>query len=342
MVTEEQITLYAIGAMDPREAAEFERQIAASPDAVQLRKRIAEEKAALVALLTQAESITPSPSLKSKLMARVDADIASAAPVQPVSPRPVTASKPAQIQQQQPATRTNLGDIWRYLFGGLSVGFAALALVFGLNWMNAQSQLASVQSQLTAAQSNTAEATAELQRANARVAELEGNLAQARADVAAANTALASAQTSAEQAQAEVAAAQNRIAQTETQLTNVLGEIAVLNQSDVRISALPSIKNGYEQGNVRVFYSPDGKTALFIVSNLPKLSADKDYQVWLIKDKLPLPSSVFDTNDNGTVRFIVESDEPFSAFQNLGITVEPAGGRPTPNPEGPVYLGPID
>ncbi len=340
MVTEEQITLYAIGAMDSREAAEFERQVATSPDAAQLRKRIAEEKAATMALLMQVEAVTPSPALKSKLMSRVEADIArTSSAAQPVRQTPAPALKPPQAQQT--STRSGIRDLWRYLFGGLSVGFAALALVFGLNWMNAQSQLTSVQSQLTAVQNNAAAASAELQRMNARVAELEGNLAQAQADVVAASTALASAQNDAELARADVAAAQDRVAQTELQLTNVLSEMSVLNQSNIRISALPSIKNGYEQGNVRVFYSPDGKTALFIVSNLPKLSADKDYQVWLIKDKLPLPSSVFDTNDDGTVRFVVESDEPFSAFQNLGITVEPAGGRPTPNPEGPVYLGPI-
>jgi len=286
MVTDEQITLYAIGALDAREMAEFERQIATSAE---LRRRVAEEKAATAGLLMYAEPVAPPPALKARLMARIGSDVTSTPNVEP-----------------KPQARAGLGDIWRYLLGGLSIGFAALALVLGIGLINSQSQLATMQ-----AQANLAKA--ELQSASGKAAQLEQELAQA----------------------------QTRTEEAITQLASVQREISVLNQTDIRTVALPSNKAGFESGNIRVFYSPDGKTALFIVSNLPKLSADKDYQVWLIKDKLPLPSSVFDTDGDGTVRFIVESDEPFAAFQNLGITIEPAGGRPTPNPEGPIFLGPI-
>ncbi len=288
MVTDEQITLYAIGALDARETAEFERQIAASTE---LRRRVAEEKAATASLLMYAEPVAPPAALKAKLMARIGTD-------------PIAIASPKVESKLQ--VRAGLGDIWRYLLGGLSIGFAALALVLGVGLMNTQSQLTAMQ-----AQANLAKA--ELQSARGKAAQLEQDLAQARAGAG----------------------------EAITQLASVQREISVLDQTDIRTAALPSNKAGFEGGNIRVFYSPDGKTALFVVSNLPKLSADKDYQVWLIKDKLPLPSSVFDTDAAGTVRFIVESDEPFAAFQNLGITIEPAGGRPTPNPEGPIFLGPI-
>jgi anti-sigma-K factor RskA len=69
------------------------------------------------------------------------------------------------------------------------------------------------------------------------------------------------------------------------------------------------------------------------------LQPDQTYQVWLIKDGVPLPSSVFNTSVDGRGRLIVTGDEPFSAYQAFGITVEPAGGRPTPNPAGPIFLG---
>ncbi len=314
MVTDEQITLYAIGALDAREAAEFERQIAASAE---LRKRVAEEKAAAASLLVYAKPVAPPPALKAKLMARIGSDIASTPKVEP---------------KQQ--TRAGLGDIWRYLLGGLSAGFAALALVLGVGLLNSQSQLAAIQSQANVAKT-------ELQSTSERAAQLERDLVQARADLEQTQAAVVMADARANKSAIDTTAAQIRADAATTQLASVQREISVLNQTDIRTAALPSNKAGFESGNIRVFYSPDGKTALFIVSNLPKLSADKDYQVWLIKDTLPLPSSVFDTDDAGTGRFIVESAEPFAAFQNLGVTIEPAGGRPTPNPEGPIYLGPL-
>ena len=315
MVTDDQITLYVIGAMDAREAAAFERQVAASAE---LRQCVAVEKAAVSALLMGADSIAPPAALKDKLMARIDADV-----TKPVAPTAKANEQPR---------RAGLGDIWRYIFSGLSAGFAALALVLGIGLVNTQSQVGQLQTQLTAAQNASSAANAELQTATARAEQLTQALAQAQ-QVA------ATAQAGVTQSADQVASARTKAEQVETQLASVRSELAVLNQSSVRMASLPANKTGFESGAIHVFYSPDGKMALITVANLPKLAADKTYQVWLIKGNECLPSSIFNVGADGSGRLVVQSDEPFSVFQNLGITIEPTGGRPTPNPDGPIYLG---
>ena len=311
MVTDEQITLYAIGAMDAREAADFERQVAASAD---LRKRVAEEKAATSAFLLSTPPVAPPPALKNKVMAQIGADIAK------------------QAMRAQPAPRVGARDVWRYLLGGLSAAFAALALVFGLNWYNTQAQLAQVRNTLSDVQ-------AQVLVSEARTAQLTNDLAQARADLDQAKVTIATTEANASHVQTDLAVAQAKVDQASNELVMSQRELSVLHQNIVRTTALPASKAGFESGAIHVFYSPDGKTALITVTNLPKLSADKTYQVWLIKGNERLPSNVFNVGEDGTGRLVVQSNEPFSAFQNLGVTIEPAGGRPTPNPEGPIYLG---
>jgi anti-sigma-K factor RskA len=125
----------------------------------------------------------------------------------------------------------------------------------------------------------------------------------------------------------------------QAELARVQTELGVLSQAGVRSATLPANNPQFTGGPVTVFYAPKSKSALITVANLPALAPDQDYQVWLIKDGVPLPSSVFDTNVTGDGRLIVTSDEPFEAYQSVGVTVEPAGGRPTPNPDGPIFLG---
>jgi anti-sigma-K factor RskA len=322
MVTDEQITLYAIGAMDAQEAAEFERQLASSPE---LRARVAEEEAAVAALLTSVEPVAPPPVLKQKLMARIDEEVATEAPADAI----------------RTVARAGLGDIWRYLLGGLSAALAALALVFGIGLANSQSQVAQLQA-------NAQDVAAQLQQANARVAELERDLAQAQSQIEQAHNQLELSQQAAktaqgdvEKARADLTSAQTDAAKVQNELAAAMRELTVLNQPEVRLASLPANKDEFESGAVKVFFSPQSNQALITLSNLPPLGANQTYQLWLIKGNTLLPSSVFNTGTDGTGRLVVESDELFSEFDRIGVTVEPAGGRSTPSPEGPIFLGPL-
>lgn len=315
MTLDEQIALYAIGALDGQERAEFERQLAASPE---LRARVAEERAAAMALMLSVEPVAPPPALKQKVMARI--------------PTPAESPKPKS---------SGLSDWLRYLFGGAALAFASLAIVLGAGLLNTQSQLVQQRAYNAQLQAQLQDVNAQLALSRERAAQLERELNDAQNRLAQAEQQALTAQNDAERARAELATAQAEVARVQEALAVAERELDVLSQRDVRVATIPAFKDDFKQGALSVFYAPDAETALITAHNLPPLSPDQTYQVWLIKGDLRLPSEIFNTAPDGTGRLIVKSDTPFSTFDKIGITIEPAGGRPTPNPDGPIFLGPL-
>lgn len=319
MTLDEKITLYALGALEGHERAEFERQLAASPE---LRAQVAEARATMTAFMLAVEPVAPSPELKRRVMTRI-------------------AAPPDATPAARTAGSFGLGDVWRYLFGGLAIAFAALSLVLGVGLINTQQQLIQLRTQNAQTLAQVQAVNAELAATRQRVAQLEREVAQAQDRLAQAQQRLATTQAEADRVQAELAAAQAEAAKARSELLIAQSELGVLTQQGVRIASIPAFKEDFKQGTINVFYAPDNTSALITVANLPPLSPDLTYQVWLIKGDQRLPSEIFNTASDGSGRLIVKSDEPFSAFDNVGITVEPAGGRPTPNPDGPIFLGPL-
>ncbi len=316
MTLDEQIALYAIGALNEQERAEFERRLAASPE---LRARVAEERAAALALMMAVEPIEPPPALKQKVMTRIGA--------------PARPAKPAQS--------SGLSDWLRYLFGGFAVAFASLALVLGVGLVNTQSQLAQQRTYSAQLEAQLRDVSAQLAASRDRAAQLERELSEAQNRLAQAEQRVLAAQADVDQARAELSAAQAEVERVRSELAVAKSELDVLSQADVRVASIPAFKDEFKQGSISLFYAPGAETALITARNLPPLSPDQTYQVWLIKGDLRLPSEIFNTAPDGTGRLVVKSDEPFSAFDNIGVTIEPAGGRPTPNPDGPIFLGPL-
>ena len=75
---------------------------------------------------------------------------------------------------------------------------------------------------------------------------------------------------------------------------------------------------------------PKEQSAILIVSGLPKLEANKTYQVWLINGGAPVSAGLLSIDENGQGVVIVTSDESIGSFKALAISVEPQGGSPQP------------
>ena len=75
---------------------------------------------------------------------------------------------------------------------------------------------------------------------------------------------------------------------------------------------------------------PKEQSAVLIISGLPKLEANKTYQVWLISAGGPVSAGLLTVDENGQGVVVVTSDESISSFQSLGISIEPKGGSPQP------------
>jgi len=75
---------------------------------------------------------------------------------------------------------------------------------------------------------------------------------------------------------------------------------------------------------------PNEQSAILIISGLPKLEANKTYQVWLINGGAPVSAGLLSIDENGQGVVIVTSNESIGSFKSLGISVEPEGGSPQP------------
>lgn len=90
----------------------------------------------------------------------------------------------------------------------------------------------------------------------------------------------------------------------------------------------------------KIIWDPVKKVAIFQVANLPLAPADKDYQLWIIKNKTPISAGVFSVQDEKeqenffkVFAWDVTDKKEIDAFE---VTLEPKGGLPQPS--GQKYL----
>ena len=75
---------------------------------------------------------------------------------------------------------------------------------------------------------------------------------------------------------------------------------------------------------------PRKSELLSFLHNLPALSDDQDFQLWVIeKDKAPHPSTVFQSLGQVT-ELQVKFPAGVVALQAFALTIEPKGGSPQP------------
>ncbi len=327
MTQDEQITLYALGALDEADRIEVERQLAAS---VHLRAQLAEEKAVLHAFAASVAPVTASAAVKQRVMDRLIAV--------PVAPR---RQAQAPVSRSQTRPRSGFMETLRWLMNGLAVAAAAVAAVLGFQLVSMRTEMAALQTTLRTTQQSLA-------TVNARANKLDQELTVTRSEVDAKIAELTLAQTNLKQVEGELVRVQTdsnayktNAEQSVTQLTQARSELAVVSQPGVRAATLPAFNRSYISSTATLFFAPKSNSALVTVANLPTLGPNQSYQVWLIRGDQRVPSSVFNTTEVGSGRLLVQSREPLSAFQQLGITVEPAGGSasPNPDPKGLIFLG---
>lgn len=98
------------------------------------------------------------------------------------------------------------------------------------------------------------------------------------------------------------------------------------------------------QGTVSVTWAPtqDQQSwyVLLYARQMPVLSPDKAYQLWLIRGNEYISAGVFQVDADGNTLWTFESKQPIGRFEALGVTAEPAGGSPAPTSP-PVALGNI-
>ena len=82
-----------------------------------------------------------------------------------------------------------------------------------------------------------------------------------------------------------------------------------------------------------IYISADGRNGTIIVDQLPLLSPDQQYQLWLIQDGQRTSGAIFSVDQDGYRGLQIESPLPLQEYGAFGITIEPAGGSPGPTGE---------
>jgi len=85
----------------------------------------------------------------------------------------------------------------------------------------------------------------------------------------------------------------------------------------------------------------DGQRAVLCLWELPALTDEQVFQVWMTDENGQRTSGgLFDADPAAKIVFVeVPFDEPVSAYQGVGVSLEPAGGSPyTDRPSGPRVL----
>lgn len=90
----------------------------------------------------------------------------------------------------------------------------------------------------------------------------------------------------------------------------------------------------------RLLHIPGRERAVLVVSRLPQLGGGQVYQAWLRRDGERMSVGTFQTDEWGRARLFFELPPDFNTYQEMGVTIEPAGGSPTAT--GPkVLAGPL-
>lgn len=79
-----------------------------------------------------------------------------------------------------------------------------------------------------------------------------------------------------------------------------------------------------------VVISQDGLTGSLVVDRLPRLGAEQQYQLWLIRDGQMTSGAVFSVDERGYRGARIVAPESLLAYSEICVTIEPHGGSPRP------------
>lgn len=129
--------------------------------------------------------------------------------------------------------------------------------------------------------------------------------------------------------QSEIAGLHNTLAAQSNSLEQIIANLPKSPPSNViTVSVKGTDVQPHAHG--QLIADPKEQSAVLVISGLPKLEANKTYQVWLIEGNKPVSAGLLTVDENGQGVVIVTSEEAISSFKALAISIEPEGGSPQP------------
>ncbi len=322
------LALYALGDLTEEEIQQVEQYIATRPGA---RLRLEELKQIVAADLADIPPLTPSDQITREIMLRVEKD--------------AVARRLARLPAN-PTLWQRLRHFWQSpLFTGMGFALAAFVAVWVLLLLQQNRDLQTEQMALIEArQTLTAELAETTNQRNALQGENEAllnQIQQLQTDNQRLRVSLAEADDARQQMVADLAQVEADLARVaadydtllqaietaETELI-VLREIEQLIESpDTHAVALPGTDTSPD-AHGQLIANPEHHLALLVVSALPALPEEQEYQVLLIYDDGHDTADTFRVDPQGQNVLLIHSPTPLSRYQAIGVSVEPRGGSP--------------
>ncbi len=130
-------------------------------------------------------------------------------------------------------------------------------------------------------------------------------------------------------------------ASLQRQLAQAQQELALLQSPGLRVVSLPVADKAPSAAQITFLAAPNEATGLLTVSGLTPLASNQTYQFWLLRGGQPVPAGTFSVDASGSGKLIVYAADRLGAFDQAGVTIEPAGGSETPTLSALIAIGSI-
>lgn len=325
---------YAIGALEPEEMLAVDAYLKNQQD---LLSRLRQLESATAQLAGAAPDAPLPANAKSRLMARVQADLASergeAVAAMPISQPVMSGRSSPSPQKQSRHWLTNLFPNLKSKSSWVVATAALLGLIFFVIYVfQLQSRLGQLSVQLDVLQKEISHlqlTNNQLQQTNAALQQqLQTNqrqLDQASGDLDSLKAQLANLQATNTQLQQQQHVDQEMLA-------------LIANTAPERVLQLPGTAESPQASGT--FYGSSDYQGVLVLQGLAPLPSDQTYQLWLIPPAGP-PESVglLAVQAPGPTWLTVEIPPAARNFAKVGLSLEPAGGSPAPTTV--VLLGPV-
>jgi len=122
----------------------------------------------------------------------------------------------------------------------------------------------------------------------------------------------------------------DEIVSTKAQLTTMNAQMTELSELLTTAEAVRSLRGRDVQAVGKTYMKPGSNQAVLVISGLEPLPPGKTYQVWVAREGLQQPLSVFSPQQS-TSYVEITPPEPMDRYKAIMVTIENSGGATTPS-----------
>ncbi len=305
----EQAEIYALGALDGEDLAQFEAHLAAG--CPRCEHRLRETRETLTLLPRSLEPVVPPAAVKARVLEQITAD---------------TASPPLELPRRRRR--------WWGMGAGALVA-AGLLIALGFDAYRTRRELQRVDGVIAALHAELAQREEALQALRADLGQAQQALQQAEERITSLRIDLARREERLQAERLELQRVEGVMAELQAELAERDEALRLLATPQVRLVRLAGLAPS-PGATGQLLWNPAARTGLLLTAGLPAMPRDKIYELWAIAGNEPVPAGLFTVDEAGHALLRLPTLPKTKRFTRFAVTLEPAGG--VPKPTGPMLL----